>query len=45
MSKADDRKGTERVPLPRPGVRFRDKKKQQSKMAARRWAKERFRDE
>ena len=45
MSKRKDDRIKERIPIPRPGTRFTDKKKQQSKMAARRWAKERFREE
>lgn len=44
MSKRDARKGKDRIPIHRPGTRHMDKKKQQSKMAARRWAKERFKE-
>ena len=42
MSKRDPRKGAERIPVPRPGTRFTDKKKQASRTAARGWAKKRF---
>lgn len=44
MAKKDDRI-KERIPLPRPGTRFKDKKKEQSRLAARRWAKERFKED
>lgn len=45
MSKRDERKGVERIPVPRPGTRFTDKKKAASRNAARGWSKRRFKEE